>query len=561
MDNSQKEQLVQALERGAASLREAGLPAELASALERLAGQVELPCVLAVVGRMKAGKSTFVNAFLGEDVAKVGTTETTATINRFRYGVPSDPERPVRCRWRGGREENVSRAFLDGLQGASVEALRRADGIDYLEFLLPNPCLRDVTLVDTPGTLAVVQEHQNRTAEFLNLQNQLRDRHNQETQRLGGEADAVIYLVGPVPRSTDQAFLEEFALVTGGRSRALNAIGVMAKIDLQPEILARRTELAAKMSAQLQECLNTVAPVSAGIQRTLQQLRANHHANLIDLMATLRRIPPRRLPKLLDGDEFYLGDYEDIPVTVEERQRVLGTMDWGVFTTAARLAADPALNEQAILERLDEIAGFGPLHKVLERQFFQRARFLRCYRIASDARKIVNDIRYRQLPEFRQRDRADIARRERFLGFLHAAGGDPTVAQELEDFISVHCGTARRADRLEAIVKEVDHQLATLFHEMEEYNADFEALEEIDKCKQLFSPAELEELRCLLGLYGVELERRLPAGRATVAHASERQQAWSEARLRAREPARCRVAERAQARYGLILYDLTKGGE
>ncbi len=561
MNNPQKEQLVQTLERGATRLRQTGLPAELLSALERLAGQVDLPCVLAVVGRMKAGKSTFVNALLGDDVARVGTTETTATINRFRYGNPADPERPVRCRWRGGRTEDVSRAFLDSLQGNDVEALRRADGIEYLEFLLPNPYLRDVTLVDTPGTLAVVQEHQNRTAEFLNLQNQLRDRHNQETQRIGGEADAVIYLVGPVSRSTDQAFLEEFTQATGGRSRALNAIGVMAKIDLQPEILARRMELAAKMSDQLRDSLNTVVPVSAGIYRSLHQLRDNHNAELIRMITTLRRISAKRLPKLLDDDQLYLGEYEDCPVTVLERQQVLGTMDWGVFTTAARLAADPVLSEQAIVERLEELAGFGPLRKVLERHFFQRARFLRCYRIANEARKIVNHIRYRQLPEFRKRDRADFATRERFLGFLRSSSGDPTVAMELKDFISAQCGTAGRADQLEAAVKEVDRELATLFHEIEEYNADFEALEEIDNCHQLFSPAELEELRCLLGLYGVELEKRLPAGRATVAHSSERQHAWREASLRARDPVRSRAAERAQARYGLILYDLTNSAD
>lgn len=441
MNNAQKEQLVRTLERGATRLRETGLPAELTSALERLAAQVDLPCVLAVVGRMKAGKSTFVNALLGDDVARMGATETTATINRFRYGTPADPDRPVRCRWRGGRDEHVTRAFVDGLQGNDVEALRRADGIEYLEFLLPNPYLRDVTLVDTPGTLAVVQEHQNRTAEFLNLQHQLRDRHNQETQRIGSEADAVIYLVGPVSRSTDQAFLDEFTQATGGRSRALNAIGVMAKIDLQPEILARRSELAAKMSEQLKDSLNTVVPVSAGIYRTLHQLRANDNAELIRLMTTLRCIPAQRLPKLLDDEELYLADDDRCPVTVEERQRVLAKMDWGVFTTTARLAADPFLSEQAIVERLDELAGFGPLQKVLERHFFQRARFLRCFSIATDARKILNGIRYRHLPEFRTRDRADFARRERFLGFLRSSGGDRAVAMELTDIIS--CSSAR----------------------------------------------------------------------------------------------------------------------
>jgi hypothetical protein len=131
----------------------------------------------------------------------------------------------------------------------------------------------------------------------------------------------------------------------------------------------------------------------------------------------------------------------------------------------------------------------------------------------------------------------------------------------LEHFISLTCGTAARADRLEATVKDVDRELATLFHEMEEYNADFAAWEELDQSRLLFSPAEIEELRCLLGLNGVELEKRLPAGQATVAHASERQQTWSEVGLRARDTVRRGVAERAQARYGLILYDLTKSAD
>ena len=227
------------------------------------------------------------------------------------------------------------------MQGNDVEALRRADGIEYLEFVLPNPYLRDVTLVDTPGTQAVVQEHQNRTAEFLNLRNQLRDRHNQETQRIGSEADAVIYLVGPVSRKTDQAFLEEFTRATGGRSRALNAIGVMAKIDLQPEILGQEN--------------GACGQDGRAAQGQPEHRRARLRRHLPDAPAAPRQSqrgidpldddaptdPPHRLSKLLDDDDLYLGEYEDCPVTVAERRQVLGTMDWGVFTTVARLAADP----------------------------------------------------------------------------------------------------------------------------------------------------------------------------------------------------------------------------
>src|ERR687889_294263 len=211
-------ELTAILKRAAKRLRGAGLPAELAERLEVLAGQVHQPCVVAVVGRVKVGKSTFVNALLGEDLAKVGTTETTATINYFTFGTP-DPERPVRCHWRSGRVTDESRAFLDGLQGNDLEILRRADGIDHLEYYLPNPLLKQITLVDTPGTGAVVEEHQDRTAEFMQLNNQL-----------------------------------------------------------QPEVLPRRYELSSKIATQLTDSLNTVIPVAAGARRALDGLLEDDRA-------------------------------------------------------------------------------------------------------------------------------------------------------------------------------------------------------------------------------------------------------------------------------------------
>jgi hypothetical protein len=98
-----QDKLIDTLNRAAEQLGEAGLPSELAAEMERLSGQVRERCVVAVVGQVKAGKSTFVNALLGGDLAKVGTTETTATIIYFSYGKPPDPEHPVRCHWRGGK--------------------------------------------------------------------------------------------------------------------------------------------------------------------------------------------------------------------------------------------------------------------------------------------------------------------------------------------------------------------------------------------------------------------------------------------------------------------------
>jgi septin family protein len=170
----------------------AGLPGELAEQIATLAHKVEDPCVVAVVGRVKAGKSTFINALLGaqDDLATVGTIETTATINYFRYGRPADPARPVRCYYRSGHYEDVDAAFLNRLQGNDLATLQRAEGIQRLEYRLELEFLRRVTLVDTPGTGAVVSEHGDRTDDYMGLYRRLRERHDQETQTLGETADA-----------------------------------------------------------------------------------------------------------------------------------------------------------------------------------------------------------------------------------------------------------------------------------------------------------------------------------------------------------------------------------
>lgn len=556
MSNPQ-ESLVEFLKRAASRLREVGLPIELATRLEDLAGQVRQPCTVAVVGRVKVGKSTFVNALLGEDLAKVGTTETTATINYFAYGEP-DPERPVRCHWRGGKVTEEAREFLDGLQGNDLETLRRADGVDHLEYLLPNFFLKQITLVDTPGTGAVVEEHQDRTAEFMRLNGRLRDRHDQETRRLNETADAIIYLVGPVARATDEAFLEEFTRITGGGSSAVNAIGVMSKIELQPEVLERRHELSAKIAEQLKGSLNTVIPVAAGARRELDKLLEDDRTGLARLASTLRRIPPDQLGMLLDSQELFCElDFGDGPVGPGERRELLGDTKWGVFTTIARIAADPALSFDEVEERLSELCGFEPLWETIDERFVQRGHILRCYRIVRDAQEVLKELRFTRLPQRRREIRKNADLREKFLAFIRRADGDPATAQELEDFVCLYLSVDEQLAELEELYVDLDGDLSVLLHELTEYNADFEVLQRLEESEHVLSDAELEELRPLLGMYGVEIEKRLSPGKMDVGYVGARQGYWGSKRLQAPYgTVRYLVADRAYTRYGVILAEL-----
>ncbi|MGH3089776.1 MAG: dynamin family protein [Rubrobacteraceae bacterium] len=556
-----RENLVAILRRAARELREAGSLVEPAERMEELAKQVRQPCVVAVAGRVKVGKSTFVNALLGEDLAKVGTTETTATINYFTFGEP-DPERPVRCHWRGGKVTDESRAFLDGLQGNDLETLRRADGIEHLEYFLPNPVLKQITLVDTPGTGAVVDEHVDRTSEFMRLNSELRERHDQETRRLGDTADAVIYLVGQVAKVTDRAFLQEFAETTGGGSSALNAIGILSKIELQPEVMVRRHELAAKISSQLEDGLNTVIPVAAGTRRALDGLLDDDRAGLKRMASTLRRIPPDTLEMLLDAEEFFCDlDFPDSPVGPAERRELLGDTKWGVFTTIARVAANPELDLDAVVERLEEITGFEPLWEVLSRHFIERGHILRCHRIARDAQEVLNGIRYAHLPKLRREMRREKDRLDKFLDFIHRSSGDPETAGELEEFVRSRLDADRRVREFETLYEELDAELGSLLVELLEYSEDFEILQRLESSNGGdFSEAELAELRPLFGLYGGEIEKRLTPGAANAEYLGWRQMYWGRRRAEAaRDTTEYAVADRAYTRYGLILDEILDG--
>ncbi|WMT58587.1 dynamin family protein [Truepera radiovictrix] len=103
---------------------------ELRTALEDLEGLF----MLVVCGEYNAGKSTFLNALLGHKVMLEGVTPTTDRITIVTYG--------DRAR--------------DTEEGDFI--LRR-------EF--PAPILQELALVDTPGTNAVIQKHQELTERFV----------------------------------------------------------------------------------------------------------------------------------------------------------------------------------------------------------------------------------------------------------------------------------------------------------------------------------------------------------------------------------------------------------
>jgi len=102
--------------------------------LARSIEQLDELFLLVVVGEFNAGKSAFINALIGSRVVQEGVTPTTAQIDVLQYG-------DVSARVERGPALHVVTACA--------------------------PLLRDLHIVDTPGTNAIIRKHEAITSEFV----------------------------------------------------------------------------------------------------------------------------------------------------------------------------------------------------------------------------------------------------------------------------------------------------------------------------------------------------------------------------------------------------------
>jgi small GTP-binding protein len=115
-------------------LDESDLPKDALSALRSAIIQLDELFLLVVVGEFNAGKSALINAILGEKVLAEGVTPTTSRVTLIKWG------------------EQKSEQVVD--EGFAIVSH-------------PLPLLKEVNIVDSPGTNAIIRRHERLTEEFV----------------------------------------------------------------------------------------------------------------------------------------------------------------------------------------------------------------------------------------------------------------------------------------------------------------------------------------------------------------------------------------------------------
>jgi small GTP-binding protein len=116
------------------ALAELDVPRESLATLQEAILQLDELFLLVVVGEFNAGKSALVNALLGERVLPEGATPTTSRVTLVKWG------------------EKVAEQVVDE---------------NFAIYTYPLELLKELNIVDTPGTNAVIRYHERLTDEFV----------------------------------------------------------------------------------------------------------------------------------------------------------------------------------------------------------------------------------------------------------------------------------------------------------------------------------------------------------------------------------------------------------
>ncbi len=254
--------------------------------------------LLVVVGEFNAGKSAFINALLGQKLLKEGVTPTTTQINILRYG--AEQERRV---------VNDSQHILT----------------------LPVDWLNEISIVDTPGTNAIIRSHEMLTSQFVPRADLVlfitsSDRPFTESERLflekirdwGKKVVVVINKIDILQSEEDLSQVEDFIIEN---ARAL--------LGITPEVfpVSSRAAQRAKLGEPQEWQVSRFEPLEKYIHDTLDESSRLHlkftsplgvGAHLLEkyLLISQNRL------NLLKSDTDMLGDVDSqLAIYKEDMQR------------------------------------------------------------------------------------------------------------------------------------------------------------------------------------------------------------------------------------------------
>lgn len=330
--------------------------------LAALQARLEEPLRVAIAGRVKSGKSTLLNALVGQPLAATDAAECTRVITWYRHG------RQYKA-YVQGRDADLEQVPLERTAEAVEVDLggRDVDSLERIVIEWPASLLESMTLVDTPGLGSLSTEVSERAVEFL------------APEDSASSADAVVYLARHL-HGQDVRFLEAFHDEDAGKPNPVNAVGVLARADeiggcrLDALDAAARVTDRYRSDQHVRRLCQTVVPV-AGLLAQGSTLLSEAEFRALGRLA---EVDDAAAEEVLVSTDRFAGRPAQVDLATEEREHLLDLLGlFGVRLARDLLRRGEVRSAPDLATALTRRSGLDDLRRVLATQFAGRAELLK----------------------------------------------------------------------------------------------------------------------------------------------------------------------------------------
>lgn len=282
----------------------------------------EDPFTIVICGDFKRGKSSFINALLGEDVVTTNVTTETVTLNKISYGLHSNE-----AVLSGGKkliltDEELQRDNLENIIKQSNEPIMQ------INIYRPIEILKDITIIDTPGMDDSLKNFDELVDHALR------------------QADAVIYLFSvnyPLSQN-EQLFLK--TNIIPQKYTSLYIVGNFADVFRNKDDYDRMTELTNDRVSSIIPGQN-VYLLSALDERCRQLGESPLNTNLFEVLSSSFDTLRTSINEMIQNKKDY--------VLPERMKRMLDLMISDLNSSIAALESGLEMNVNDIQAAYDEV--------------------------------------------------------------------------------------------------------------------------------------------------------------------------------------------------------------